>query len=205
MKRIVAVFLIGVALAACDDSTQDVSTAQGFEESLPDSIMTKGGVTLESYGSQHPYTTQLVSELIGERAVQEELEHQSSLGHTLLVDEALVARGLDEDGRVVELALIPSSGPEAAGVMFFQIGGERFIKKLPNGPRDESEPLENLEGKDTGPRPAFNVGCLSAAVVHYQLCMMDCLMHGTPTFLCRVQCFFSAVWFFFSCVNFTQY
>ena len=205
MKRILAVLLIGMALAGCEDSTQDVGIAQGRIAPLPDTIMTKDGVTLESYGSQNPYTTQLMLELMSEPPVQVEFEHQSSLGNLLLIDEALVARGISEDGRIAELALIPSSSPEVAGIIVLQVDGSRLIKPLAGSPRDHSEPFDEFDGKELGPRPVFNVGCLSAAVMYYQLCMTDCLKQGTPALFCRIQCFFSAVWFFFSCVNFTQY
>ncbi len=205
MKRVFVVFLIGLALAACDDSTQDVGVAQGIKEPSPDAVMTKDGVTIASYGSQNPYTAQLVSELMGEREVQEELEHQSSLGHILLVDEALVARGVAEDGTMVEMALIPSSSPEVAGVMVLQIDGNRLIQSLATASRDEAKPFEELEGKEPGPHPVFSMGCLSAAVMYYQACVMDCLKHGTPALVCRVQCFFNAVWFFFQCATFMQY
>src|SRR5262245_28634039 len=204
MKRIFAVLLVGLALAACDDSTQDVVAKHEIEVPTPDTIMTKDGVTLESYGSQNPYTAQRVSELMSERGVQLEIEHQSSLGHVLMVDEALVVRGVSQEGRVAEVILIPSSSPDIAGVMVSQMDGERLVKPFASSPRDDTKPFEELVGKEPGLQPAFSVGCLSAAITYYQACMTDCLKQGTPALWCRIQCFFVAVSFFFYCANFTQ-
>lgn len=204
MKRILAILLIGMAIAGCDDSTQDVGVTQTARAPLPDRITAKDGVTLESYESQNPYTTRLISELMGEPAIQEELEYQSDLGQTLMVDEAIVARGVADNGRIAELVLIPSSSPEVAGIIVLHVDGGRIFETF--GPqRDEHNPFEEMEGKRSGPQPMFSMGCLSAAIMYYQLCMNDCLKHGTPSLLCRARCFVNAVWFFFQCVNFTQY
>ncbi len=203
MKRIFAVLLVGLALAACDDSTQDVDVIHEVKGPTPDTIMTEDGVTLESYGSQNPYTAQLVSELMSERGVQLEIEHQSSLGHVLMVDEALVVRGVSPEGRIAELVLIPSSSPEITGVIVLQTDGDRFVNPFGGSSRNAGEPSE-LGGKEGGPQQALPMGCITIAMMQYQMCMTDCLKYGTPALVCRVQCFVYAVRVFFSCAQFNQ-
>ncbi len=203
MKKLLCSLVLVVAVAACTDSSTDV-TSVSREASLakPDTVYTYDGVTIEIYGPMNPRARERTSAIAATAGVRRAFSMLDERGIARATTSGIVVRAKDEKGRVLETTWLPGENPsnpgDMAGIAYFDLEGEARV--VPFGARDEPEILFS-NGKDAGPQRMFEFGgCYAFARDLYMACVSLCIQNGISDRACRGSCQAAGIAALTSCV-----
>jgi hypothetical protein len=216
MRKLVLAFAMVLAVSGCGDSTQDVTVTENDPSSVPDTVLTKDGLVMEFYLSDHRTAIEKERSVLGREGVQQALERFVAVGYQRDDQAAMFVHTVDELGRSLEVTWFafvdPTDDDAITGIIHAEVDGQEFIVPLhvPGDPMSSTDPAREvlMKGADGEWGPNLNIrtlfnNCASFVVGVYQACVGQCALSGVPVHACQIACGIAVATAYIACIFFS--